>query len=535
MGKTGNINRMSTLISLVRNLKTAIHHLRIGMRLSYKLPCFLRHPVNLQESKANLKDRFRRREATFLALIRKVIYERPESPYNKLLNLAGCEYGDIEKLVNKETIEGALMILLRHGVYLTTDEFKGRKPVVRGSFKMEIDPALFRNPLSASHLIVQTSGSRGRRIIVPVDLAKVRDDASVYHLALRAWGDSGNSTAICMGPGGADLRIMLILCLTGNTPDQWFLRGKGGVSWRYRTKLMCLGSLIGGVRIPRPTYFSHIETLPIANWMAETLQAGRTPYLLGLVSPLLRVCQTAKDAGIDLRGAKFIMAGEPITEARKVLVESIGAKAIPFYASAETSVIGFGCAEPEVADDMHLLHDLHALIQSESKDQNVPRDGLFITTLQTKAPIILLNVSMGDQAVIKKRECGCPMQGFGWDTHLHTIRSYEKLTAGGQTLFDTNVIRILEEILPTKFGGGLADYQLIEDGTEVHPRVVLLVNPRIGPVDTDSITEAFLKGIRRESDEVWRTPGFFHVERREPIPTASGKVLHLHVERSVRS
>ena len=38
---------------------------------------------------------------------------------------------------------------------------------------------------------------------------------------------------------------------------------------------------------------------------------------------------------------------------------------------------------------------------------------------------------MGNQAVVSERACGCPYQELGWTTHLHDIRSFEKLTAGG--------------------------------------------------------------------------------------------------------
>ena len=45
---------------------------------------------------------------------------------------------------------------------------------------------------------------------------------------------------------------------------------------------------------------------------------------------------------------------------------------------------------------------------------------------------------------------------------FHTIRSHEKLTAGGMTLLDTDVIRLLDEVLPARFGGAPTDYQLVE-------------------------------------------------------------------------
>ena len=46
----------------------------------------------------------------FLFIARKGIYDHAGSPYGGLLRAAGCEYGDLEKLVQKEGVEGALKI-----------------------------------------------------------------------------------------------------------------------------------------------------------------------------------------------------------------------------------------------------------------------------------------------------------------------------------------------------------------------------------------------------------------------------------------
>ncbi len=77
---------------------------------------------------------------------------------------------------------------------------------------------------------------------------------------------------------------------------------------------------------------------------------------------------------------------------------------------------------------------------------------------------------MGDQAVVSERACGCPYQQLGWTTHLHGIRSFEKLTAAGMTFLDTDVIRVLEEVLPGRFGGIPSDYQLVEEERRTAPR-----------------------------------------------------------------
>jgi hypothetical protein len=108
----------------------------------------------------------------------------------------------------------------------------------------------------------------------------------------------------------------------------------------------------------------------------------------------------------------------------------------------------------------------------------------------------MVNVSLGDQAVMVQHTYGCPLQTLGWDRHLHTIRSYEKLTGRGMTLFDTDIIRVLDEVLPARFGGVPTDYQrLEEEADDGRPRLRLLVHPRLGPLNADAITECFLTAI----------------------------------------
>ena len=85
------------------------------------------------------------RESTFISIARELIYGYPASPYRQLLALAGCEAGDLERLVQAEGVEGALGHLLRRGVYLTVEELKGRL-LVRGSASFMIDPRRLHNP-----------------------------------------------------------------------------------------------------------------------------------------------------------------------------------------------------------------------------------------------------------------------------------------------------------------------------------------------------------------------------------------------------
>ncbi len=206
---------------------------------------------------------------------------------------------------------------------------------------------------------------------------------------------------------------------------------------------------------------------------------------------------------------------------------------LPDYGSVDSGgSIGYGCLAAEAPDEVHVFSDLNAVIEADRRP--FPAGALLVSSLRPTAPFILLNVSMGDRATMTGRRCGCPLEMLGWRTHLHSIRSYEKLTAGGVTFDDTHVIRVLEEVLPRRFGGGPADYQLVEgDGSNGQPHLRLLVRPSIGPLDAATVSEVFLDALGSDSEvmramaEQWRQASVLCVERREPHATASGKILHL--------
>jgi len=241
-----------------------------------------------------------------------------------------------------------------------------------------------------------------------------------------------------------------------------------------------------------------------------------------------------------------MLGGEPITAARLTAINRVGAAVTTGYGTAETGPCGIGdaCLAPEAPDEVHVFHDFHALIQSDIAwpETRFPPGTLLASSLRPSAPVILLNVSLGDQATLSQRNCDCPLQQLGWTTHLHTIRSREKLTSAGMTFLDTDVVRVLEEVLPARFGGIPTDYQLVEDEGEAgRPRVRLFVHPSVGPLDEKTVIEALLSGIAHGSGVervmglVWQQAGLIEVERRPPYATTSGKVLHVHVQQRPRA
>lgn len=158
-----------------------------------------------------------------------------------------------------------------------------------------------------------------------------------------------------------------------------------------------------------------------------------------------------------------------------------------------------------------------------------------MSALRPTARFVVLNLELGAQAVLGPRACGCLLKALGWRVHLHAVRSYEKLTGEGMTFLDVDVVRVLEEVLPARFGGDPMQYQLVEDeGADGRARLRLVVDPGVGPLDDDAVLDAFLEAIAPGSGPerlmglAWRQAGLVEVERRSPVATGAGKILHLH-------
>jgi hypothetical protein len=532
--------RSSTL-----RLPAATEDIVTGARFVARLPPFLRRPMSYAEARSTLRRRLDHRQSDLIALIRRAIYGYGPSPYRPLLDHAGCELGDVERLARLEGVEGALRELYRRGVYLTVDEFKGRKPTVRGSTTVAVSPGELANPHCSFHVVSQTSGSRGGRIPVQIDLAFIRDRGVHHAVVTEARGGQDWVHAIWAVPGGMAIAHLLEFSAFGARPARWFsqvdpeLPGLHPIH-RWSAQALRVGSLLAGRPLPGPRYVPLDDPLPVAHWLGQVLRSGRTPHLITFPTTAIRMCQAAEEAGIDLRGARFLVGSEPFTTARRDILVRVGGEVVSRYASTESGTMGYGCLSPREPDDLHLLTDFVGMIQpgDEPGPSGLPPRGLLVTSLRPTTPCILLNVSMGDQAELVERSCGCPLERLGWATHLHTVRSFEKLTAGGMAFLDTDVIRVLDEVLPARFGGGPTDYQLLEEEDEHgRPRLRLLVHPALGPLDERAVADAFLREIgawslvERVMEIQWRQAGWLRVERRAPQTTVFGKIHHLHQER----
>ncbi len=519
-----------------------------GARLVIQGPLLLRNPLTPYEANQLLQRRLKNRDANFLSVMRDAVYAQATSPIRRLLELTGCQLGDIEQLVHQHGIEGTLRILYRDGVYLTLDEFRGRVPIVRGGSSFESSPELLKNPLVRQQFRRSTGGSRGTSLSAELDLALERHRQSIHLLALDARGRHARRIALWKSYD-AGMSGLLIRALSAVSCDRWFcttLPTGDRIPPRYvwSSRVLRLVGLLGGVQIPRPEPATLNDPDPIVDWMFQTLCNGETPHLDTTTSAATKVCQAALRRGVDLRGAEFMVGGEPFTATRRQALVSTGATVVSHYGATESPSMGMGCLAPQEPDEVHHPHDWSAIIQPDALGpaRGLPPDALLITTLSPHARLVLVNTSLGDYAKMTQRACGCPLEALGWHTHLHTIRSFEKLTAAGATFHDADIVRVLDEVLPSRYGGGPTHYQLVEsESEEGNPRVTLLVDPAVGYVDEQSVANTFLEEIGQGVSGhhlmalTWRDGDVLRVERRTPFATPAGKILHLHAARSPRT
>ena len=245
---------------------------------------------------------------------------------------------------------------------------------------------------------------------------------------------------------------------------------------------------------------------------------------------------------MDLTGVTFRVGGEASTPAKVAAMTRTGARSYPMYHLTEAGLVGMGCGQPVDCNDLHLLKDIVALIQHPRQvpGTNITVDAFHFTTLLPTAPKLMLNVESDDYGVIETRSCGCPLETYRFTEHLCDVRSFSKLTGEGVTLVGSEMVRILDEVLPAKFGGSPLDYQLAEE-EDGHgfTRLSLFVSPRVQNVDEKEVIETVLDAMRRSSVAAdlaqahWRQAQTLRVQRKEPVWTDRGKLNPLHLAKKL--
>ncbi len=524
---------------------SAIGAWRQHLRFAVGFPAYVRERINLEQARAEIRRRLEHREDHLVAWVRKVVFELGKTPYAKLFRWAGCDGDDFERLVRSEGVEDALERLRRDGIWVTYEEFKGRRAIERGSQRLETRPGDFDNPLLGGAYTATSGGSTGPGTRVMIDLDYLRSRAVNQLVAEHAKGHLGRPSATWSGVlPDVGLTALLTRLPFDVVAERWFspvsFADTGAplaMRLAHHYTLAVARSL--GVFVPRPELVPVHQAHRIADWLAQRRRGAERVILRSPVSRLVRVAAAAKQAGHDLAGVTMSGGGEPPTPAKVAEIRSSGADFDTGYAFTEVGPVGTGCTRPAGVNDIHFYEDRLALIQHERPIADTTVSAFLFTSLLDVAPKLLLNVESDDYGVLERRHCGCPIEAEGYTRHIRDIRSFSKLTGGGMTLVGSEALRLLEEVLPGRFGASTLDFQLQERELDGETHVCLVASPRVSGSDAE-ILDAFRAGLRAGTPAaalagaVWTQSNSLRVLRAEPQWTRRGKLLPLDLGKHER-
>ncbi len=521
-----------------RNVARHWNNVRETCGLFWPAARFVRRRVTPALAREEIRRALDARQRTFLDLIRDRVYGRDDSPYLKLLRNAGCDYADLERHVRAHGVEKTLEKLAGEGVYLTSEEFKGKRVVARGRLAFRAAPDDFALSSPSAVFRIQSSGTSNPAVTTQLSFAWLAARSFAVCTFFEAHGLFSYCHAMydAVLPASGGINNLLMYHRVGANVERWFARAVPDDNTRHylATYTIALAAKIAGAGFPLPERTGTGEARRIVEWIERRRREGRRCCLTAAASSAVRVARKALELGIGLDGAKFVCSGEPLTEGKREIVERTGARAATRYAYGGSVNIGFGCADPAATDEVHVNDYLLALISHARP--TAPHLShirpLLCTTIHPNAPRLLFNVESGDYGTLMRRDCGCALEKSGLGLHLHGIRSFEKFTSEGANYNYADLYELMEKILPHEFGGGPGDYQLREEEDESgQTRIALIVDPAVGAVDEAAILFRLRQalGSRSWTAELWADAGTLRLKRETPHASARGKILPLHI------
>ncbi|UCF38488.1 MAG: hypothetical protein JSU96_06505 [Acidobacteriota bacterium] len=516
---------------------------RLFFRYAAGLHAFLKRKIDLDQATQIVSRSQVSRGDAFLQLLNRSVFDHSGSPYLPLFRQAGIGFEDVQRLVKHEGLDGALKTLLREGVSISLDEFKGRTRTVRPGLPKPACSSDFDNPFLVKHFEAETGGSKGVSQRLSLDLDLLVFDAACHYLFLKAFGISDSPLGVwrTVPPAVSAIRKPLLQAKIGRTTARWFSQNwfqlPSGLKYWFFTYFTILMARLSGERFPSPEHLPLDHASKVAQWLAQEKRAGRNACLDTMVSSAIRVCRAAQDQGLDISHCFMRVGSEALTPARAVVLSDAGVRFGAHYAITEVGPVAMACSDRQCVDEAHLLTGKLALIQDEKTTDRGERiqDAFYLTGLLPSLPKIMINVEMGDRGVIATRNCDCPLSQAGFRQTVHTIRSYEKLTSEGMLFTSTDLAAVVEDLLPQRFGGDPSDYQFVESSRDGLTEVHLILSPRLGKLNDLEVIDAVMSFLGDQSDgyrlmtKFWADGGTLKVVREEPKATRASKILPLYV------
>jgi hypothetical protein len=237
-----------------------------------------------------------RRGELFVTWMRRLVFERPESFYGRLVAHARIRQDDLVRQVGATGVESTLEGLRDRGVYLTFDELQQRVPVVRDGVTIEHGPGALANPMLGAGIPGRSSGSRSAGTTVAYTWPFLDEETAAECLLYEMHGVRDAPAAIWLPgpPGMAGIHNMLLHLKAARPPARWFSHSAqptwtGSPFSRVALDFLRATSRACGVPAPPLQQAGLDAAAGIADWLADGPRTGHVRSLKTYASSAVRV------------------------------------------------------------------------------------------------------------------------------------------------------------------------------------------------------------------------------------------------------
>lgn len=492
----------------------------------------LKSPVN-PDPEGAIRQYLERRNDNFLAHARTVMGTH-EHPYSQMFKLAGCSHADLESAVGRDGLEATLENLLREGVYLSHDEFRGKKEIVRSGRHIPASTSMWNNPASKGGYVHSSSGTSGRAVTTSQSIANIAHAEDATMLLLREL-DTKGASLVSVAPilPGYGLYAAVLADRLASGFDRWYAVGgatRANLHYRAATRFLVAQMRLFGSKAPYPIYLKQNDFLPVANYLRSRLDEGREASISGFVSVIARVAAAAVSSGLDLTGCLALTAGEALTEAKRQVIQSSGMTVYASYGATDFGNFGLPCMHMNKGNCVHIFKEGIALVsrKEDTAWTDTAVNSLYATSILPYSSRIFINAEVGDTGVIEKATCDCSFTRLGFDLQVRDMAAISKITAQGVTIEVSELVPLLEEALPARFGGHPGDYQLSETEAASQTEMVLRIRPGVSTAAPEEILRHFLGDVKRVYGGSMSVLSWLHsegirAEMAPPVLASTGK------------
>jgi len=503
-------------------------------RMGMAFVSHLRSPLD-PDPEGTIRSHMERRESSFIAIIRKTL-SNAAHPYSRMFRIAGWTLRDVETSVARCGVEHTLQALLDAGVYLKQDELRGKKEIIRRGESIPSTPRSWLNESGRGPIVNTSSGSSsGRSFRTEQSLDYLTNLEAACQLMvgeLDLERRPGVQVAPIL-PGYGLLGALLASRLRVGFGRWYAIGGASRANRYYRIATRCIAAQLRlfGAKVPYPMYLDQNDFRPAAEYLTRLRSDGAVAVISGFVSSVSRVAAAALDEDLDVSGTIAIVAGEALTDVKRHVIESAGISVYPTYGASDIGNIGLPCRHMNRGNCVHIFrHGVALAVKREATGESggKPVDSLYATSLLPFAPRYLINAEIGDTGVIEEATCDCVFTRLGFNLQVRDIASISKVTAQGMTIAAEELVQVLEERMPARFGGRPGDYQLIEAEGTAQTEMILCIRPGVSRNSDEEILGYFLAQTHRlyggsMSALAWVHSRGVRVRWAAPLLSATGK------------